>query len=380
MTEIKNEKMVYQGPVTVRFDGLYGNFATITINSERTRATINNKYTQPHVYFVGEVYASVTILDHKGNQCYNQAFIGDSFYQPNEVSVTIGEGYKFIFHHREPSREFIVDNCGNAVPQKCLDTVFIIENNELVKITDELIFLGYNDWNFAKAMIDVTNQKVNIQINAGKPHPSFGKTLYAFITVKNEQHQSIYSKMFYGDDYNAADIVSLDFKEGYKLLTYHTEPSHRLILHDRHGHTFNLFRKFNHFLLSGSNLIQTNEGFDFFGLENYNFANISIDHSEGIMKVQIEEGQPNIHFGNVEYAKINVMDNQNRSVYSEIFRGNTQNKAREDTIDLKENYTLTIEHMEPYRLKIYMDDNLITTQNVCNKYIVKNQKLVAIPS
>ncbi|WP_125153290.1 putative mucin/carbohydrate-binding domain-containing protein [Clostridium rectalis] len=110
----------------------------------------------------------------------------------------------------------------------------IILNYKLRKkstlVNQEINFLGISDNLFAKATVDLQNEKLNVKVLNRTPHDYFPNEQYAKIEILDEFNNVTYTKIIYGTNASLEDSIET-LKEGYKIRLYHREPS-RLKIRD----------------------------------------------------------------------------------------------------------------------------------------------------
>ena len=88
------------------------------------------------------------------------------------------------------------------------------------------------------------------------------------------------------------------------------------------------------------------------GLGDFNFAEIITDLKENKINIKINKGKPHIYF-NDTYAKIQLINQDNKIIYDKEFRGDKWENASTQTLNIKLGDKIKIFHREPDRLQIF---------------------------
>ncbi|KRU27464.1 chitin-binding protein [Clostridium sporogenes] len=94
-----------------------------------------------------------------------------------------------------------------------------------------------------------------------------------------------------------------------------------------------------------SNYKGSNFTFDFKGLGDWLFGQLSLDLSSNEAKIDIKKGQPHVYFKD-SYASLSIKDNEGNTVYTKDFIGDKTNEALVKNIHIKTGYYITIKHQE----------------------------------
>nr|WP_205606603.1 putative mucin/carbohydrate-binding domain-containing protein [Clostridium sporogenes] len=127
----------------------------------------------------------------------------------------------------------------------------------------------------------------------------------------------------------------------------------------------------NYKLRTKSTLV--NQEIDFLGISDNLFATATVDLQNQKLNVKVLNKTPHDYFPNEEYAKIEILDQNNNITYTKTINGT--NAALENSSQtLKEGYKIRLYHREPSRLKI-RDNKTALTNNQINALIVTSQGL-----
>lgn len=92
------------------------------------------------------------------------------------------------------------------------------------------------------------------------------------------------------------------------------------------------------------------------GLGNSEFANIKTDLEKNRLKISTLGNEPHSYFNNA-YAEIEVLNENNVSIYKKDYIGNKKTDKAEEIVDIKPGYKIKIYHSEPNgRLKLFDSD------------------------
>ncbi|NFK79214.1 enhancing factor [Clostridium botulinum] len=127
----------------------------------------------------------------------------------------------------------------------------------------------------------------------------------------------------------------------------------------------------NYKLRTKSTLV--NQEIDFLGISDNLFATATVDLENQKLNVKVLNKTPHDYFLNEQYAKIEILDQNNNVTYTKVITGT--NAVLEDSKQtLKEGYKIRVYHCEPSRLKI-RDNKTALTNNKTNTLIVTSQGL-----
>ncbi|NFF78073.1 enhancing factor [Clostridium sporogenes] len=127
----------------------------------------------------------------------------------------------------------------------------------------------------------------------------------------------------------------------------------------------------NYKLRTRSTLV--NQEIDFLGISDNLFATATVDLENQKLNMKVLNKTPHDYFPNEQYAKIEILDQNNNVTYTKVITGT--NAVLEDSKQtLKEGYKIRLYHREPSRLKI-RDNKTALTNNQINTLIVTSQGL-----
>lgn len=87
----------------INMDGLNNIFATIRVDTARSNIHVDVSYTQPHSYFPGRLFASITIKDRDQHIVFFKEIPGTNAILSSD-SIPYGPGYTLELFNEEPSR------------------------------------------------------------------------------------------------------------------------------------------------------------------------------------------------------------------------------------------------------------------------------------
>lgn len=155
---------------------------------------------------------------------------------------------------------------------------------------------------------------------------------------------------------------------------YSTNSSNKLYILDNHYlkvKEANNNVTLNYKLRTKSTLV--NQEIDFLGISDNLFATATVDLENQKLNVKVLNKTPHDYFPNEQYAKIEILDQNNNITYTKTINGT--NAALENSSQtLKEGYKIRVYHCEPSRLKI-RDNKTALTNNKTNTLIVTSQGL-----
>ncbi|GAE02585.1 enhancing factor [Clostridium botulinum B str. Osaka05] len=155
---------------------------------------------------------------------------------------------------------------------------------------------------------------------------------------------------------------------------YNTNSSDKLYTFDNHYlkvKETNNNVTLNYKLRTKSTLV--NQEIDFLGISDNLFATATVDLENQKLNVKVLNKTPHDYFPNEQYAKIEILDQNNNITYTKTINGT--NAALENSNQtLKEGYKIRVYHCEPSRLKI-RDNKTALTNNKTNTLIVTSQGL-----
>lgn len=155
---------------------------------------------------------------------------------------------------------------------------------------------------------------------------------------------------------------------------YSTNRSNKLYILDNHYlkvKETNNNVTLNYKLRTKSTLV--NQEIDFLGISDNLFATATVDLENQKLNMKVLNKTPHDYFPNEQYAKIEILDQNNNVTYTKVITGT--NAALENSSQtLKEGYKIRLYHREPSRLKI-RDNKTALTNNQTNTLIVTSQGL-----
>ncbi len=103
-------------------------FSTTTYDLNAGTMTVKTEGGQPHVYFPGQTYASIEVLDTQGNRVFFKDYIGDANMEAAVETFPVEVGYQIKIHHKEPQDRLLFQSqCLNS-----RESEYIVPNNQAV--------------------------------------------------------------------------------------------------------------------------------------------------------------------------------------------------------------------------------------------------------
>ncbi|EOV3185515.1 putative mucin/carbohydrate-binding domain-containing protein, partial [Enterococcus faecalis] len=218
---------------TINYNGLSGyRFATFKTNFNDGTGTFDVTLENPHAYYSGELYASMKILDEKGETVFSKDIEGTAV-KTSSDTFPLKEGYKVVIYHAEIKRMDLTTP--NLLDTNQTTNTLLVKNgylmnveNELVEAASDLItFKGYNNKEFATIKANYEEQTVAIDIINEKPHTYYGSDIYASIQVHDDNGTLLYEKTMQGKNVSL-ESMTVPLKENYTIKIFHDETKTRL--------------------------------------------------------------------------------------------------------------------------------------------------------
>ncbi|EUJ39147.1 putative enhancing factor (viral) [Listeria weihenstephanensis FSL R9-0317] len=296
-----NMKVLKSSAVSIQkmqFTGLSYTYATANIDTEAGTFELNSILSSPHVYFGSSEYASVEILDEKGNSIFKQVMTGSG--SPVGVfTANIKTGYLIKLRLAEPSRFSMTGN-SKAMTNKDVNQTFEVTKYGLTNLA--------------------------MGVDAKDALAEYKEKLIAF--ANQIEKNPIVSK-----EANANSITRLK-----KMLSYLDTPD-RTALEQRYKD-----------LIAENNLAEdiiTGEKikFQMKGLGDRNFASLVLDLDNETATAANVAGKPHNYFPD-SYAFIKIYNQRGKEVLATDYLGNTSIPERKTDVSIKTGYFITVMHQE----------------------------------
>ncbi|MBC1501309.1 enhancing factor (viral) [Listeria weihenstephanensis] len=365
------------------------NFANLRVNLETNKATITQNAGEPHWYFAG-TYATAKITNSKGKEVFAKDFNGRGNAVASENNVPIAVGDFITVTHQESAGRLIATNeqtgerygtyqeatyliTADGLKKVATTTIPKPNPNEITGQNFEFKFNGLSDWNFASTVLDISNKKMEVKQNAGEPHWYVDDT-YASIKLYDSRGKLVYTKDFKGRGNVASSLDNLKIDQGYYITIMHWENQNRLLFTNLDTKEAYVTSKQATYKVTSDGLLKVTEDsipkpsladidgdmftYKFFGLGDWNFANLSVDLTQMGLTFAKNAGQPHVYFDKTApYASIQVKDQDGSEVYSYTMIGNENLETVLKKIKLEPGYYLIINHREANgRLKMMVDN------------------------
>lgn len=222
------------------------------------------------------------------------------------------------------------------------------------------------------------NYSIGYDIYGWKKSAGYNVTLpYMFINnvLSNnmEKYSESYSNMILANNslnkYEALKLINLAIKE--EPLNYEAwKIKLQILLSDpstKQSEIVNIINELNYTFseyptIKNDILFQTNKkniDFRFLGLGDWNniYANLSIDFTTNTISLQTYDSQPHVYFNNKTYEKIEILDENNKIIYTKNFIGDEMQKSNLKEIPMKLGYKIRLTSQEPNRIKIFNNND-----------------------
>ncbi|MDT2261632.1 putative mucin/carbohydrate-binding domain-containing protein [Paenibacillus larvae] len=236
-------------------------------------------------------------------------------------------------------------------------------------INQSIQFLGYNDEQFAELKTHLNEQKAVFQVTSKDPHWKFENEKYAGIQVFDENKKVIFDKEIEGKNVPTGQ-ESIPLKEGYTIKIFHAETENRLKSDD--SIYINPKNNENTFIVTKYGLINTlfiNQSIRFLGYNDEQFAELKTHLDQQKAVFYVTDKNPHWKFENEKYAAIQVFDENKKVIFDKEIEGKNVPTGQE-SIPLKEGYTIKIFHAETENRLKSDDSNLINPQSNENTFKV----------
>ncbi|MBV7570332.1 putative mucin/carbohydrate-binding domain-containing protein [Pseudomonas sp. PDM27] len=290
----------------VYLNGLVGVFCTVAVDVSRGTVVVDVVSESPHSYFVGEVYAAVTLRDDRGRVVFSRMMMGDKttlFHQ----ELAIEKDFTVAIFHKEPSRL----TASNSAASQLIDEVS--QTNRLKVTVQGLV-------NVELGTDSGANLKSAIEKCVGVFEQSPHLVLHADYPVKNDLRQAINS---------FAEPIRSELFERYRAVEFFPPAFNRSL--------------FGSVMTWG---LQGNGGRDI-GYLKMKLALQRLD-------IVLSGGAAHEYFSSV-YMSVVVKSASGEIVYFRELRGDESEEASTVTLPFAPGSTVSVMHREPTRCWIVKD-------------------------
>lgn len=237
-------------------------------------------------------------------------------------------------------------------------------------LLQEFNFKGLGDSTFAQLYFYADKSySCKLITKAVKPHSYIDKE-YTTITVMDNKKNTVYSKKYIGNQLQQAQSEALDLKEGYYLVINKTEPS-RFVTNHNDQLKQNETNPYMYMVRNGKleRIDDKNRILHFLGLGNSEYATLKVDYNTMNLTLVTNNVKPHQYFTS-SYEKIEVLDLQDKVIYSKDFIGNKQLEAETEKVPFEIGYKIRLTGSEhSSRVKSYDDNNIVKPIELSEKMV-----------
>ncbi|QHZ52998.1 putative mucin/carbohydrate-binding domain-containing protein [Paenibacillus larvae] len=349
-------------------------FAELRTNLNQQQAVFHVTDKDPHYRFENEKYAGIQVFDENKKVIFDKEIEGTNVPTGQEI-IPLKEGYTIKIFHAETENRLISDD-SNLINPKSNENTLIMTRYGLKNVGSFIQFLGYNDKQFAEFKTDLNQQQAVFHVIDKDPHYRFENEKYAGIQVLDENKKIIFDKEIQGTDVPTGQ-ESIPLKEGYTIKIYHAETKNRLkndsdLINPKSNENMLIVTKYG--LINPSTSF-INQSIQFLGYNDEQFAELKTHLNEQKAVFQVTSKDPHWKFENEKYAGIQVFDENKKVIFDKEIEGKNVPTGQE-SIPLKEGYTIKIFHAETEN-RLKSDDSIyINPKNNENTFIVTKYGLI----
>ncbi|ARF67479.1 hypothetical protein B7C51_06090 [Paenibacillus larvae subsp. pulvifaciens] len=349
-------------------------FAELRTNLNQQQAVFHVTDKDPHYRFENEKYAGIQVFDENKKVIFDKEIEGTNVPTGQEI-IPLKEGYTIKIFHAETENRLISDD-SNLINPNSNENTLIMTKNGLKNVGSFIQFLGYNDKQFAEFKTDLNQQQAVFHVIDKDPHYRFENEKYAAIQVLDENKKIIFDKEIQGTDVPTGQ-ESIPLKEGYTIKIYHAETKNRLkndsdLINPKTNENMLIVTKYG--LINPSTSF-INQSIQFLGYNDEQFAELKTHLNEQKAVFQVTSKDPHWKFENEKYAGIQVFDENKKVIFDKEIEGKNVPTGQE-SIPLKEGYTIKIFHAETEN-RLKSDDSIyINPKNNENTFIVTKYGLI----
>lgn len=360
------------------------NFAYLALHLDTKTAEIANNAGKVHNYVAG-TYASIKIYNQKGKEILAKDYLGNTSIPASKTSIDIDTGYFITVTHEEPASRLLITNevTGERYPASKQAT-YVITEDGLKKVDASAIpvadtsemngsifnfdFFGPSFWNLANVVVDVPKKVVTVKQLEGEPYWDF-KGDYASIKIYDGEGKQLYSQGLNGVTRTTSKDIAI--AEGYYITVTHQEYEQNLTITNKDTKQMYQASETNTYKVTADGLVKVASvpvpdpnilngeqfGFQFLGLGNWTFANVTVDLKTKELNLTPNGIIPHSYSGETSpYASIKVRDKDGIETFSRVIIGNVNVGSVKGNAKLKVGDYVLINHMEaPSRLKNSID-------------------------
>ncbi|MCO5542241.1 putative mucin/carbohydrate-binding domain-containing protein [Enterococcus faecalis] len=237
-------------------------------------------------------------------------------------------------------------------------------------LLQEFTLKGLGDSTFAQLYF-YADKSYNCKLitKSVQPHSYVDKE-YATITVMDNKKNTVYSKKYIGNQLQQAQSESLDLKEGYYLVINKTEPS-RFATNHNNQLKQNETNPYMYIVRNGKleRIDDKNRSLHFLGLGDSEYATLKVDYNAMNLTLITNNVKPHQYFTS-SYEKIEILDLQDKIIYSKDFIGNKQLESETEKIPFEIGYKIRLTGSEhSLRVKSYDDNNIVKPIDLSEKIV-----------
>lgn len=114
----------------IAFKGIQYDFAYLKTELQRQKMTVDVFLERPHLYYAGELYASIQVFDEAGKQIYEKMIEGTNV-QKEKIELPLKEGYQIKIFHAETKNRLRGSTAG-LINLATKTNVLLLKNGHLV--------------------------------------------------------------------------------------------------------------------------------------------------------------------------------------------------------------------------------------------------------
>lgn len=288
---------------TIELNGLSGKFGSIEVNNEYSHIFIDINSVEPHSYFPGKIFTTISIKDRNQNIVFHKELMGDD-QKPSIDKILFGPAYTLEIFHEEPSRN-------NIFPESHA----VIDKDNKLSIF-ELTRQGLKNKNLNTPVEE--NLETRIEDAAAKSRA----VPHLFLHKHHPDRDNISLAI---DSFNPTKKAELE--EKYKdLYLSHQNTIPKVVTGNRFS-------------------------WNQYGLVELNPIEIEFNLEPETITIKYGAIIPHSYFSSI-YLAIWVHDENNNTLLCQEFRGDVQTLAFSQSLPFKQGSKISILHLEPARAPI----------------------------
>ncbi|WP_255290165.1 putative mucin/carbohydrate-binding domain-containing protein [Bacillus cereus] len=343
-------------------------FANINFNKLTKKMKIDLKAGKPHWKF-DETYASIKIQKPSGQVLYYKEIYGDKEQnaETENISVEVGDFIE-LTHKEGKGRATLINKEDQKQENIGCRVMYKVTNSGLEKVEkmpEETILngnqftwslLGGYDKEFAKLDFNRQDEKLKVDLKAGKPHWNFDET-YASIKIQKPSGQVVYNKDIYGNKDLSAETKDIPVQMGDFIELAHKEGKGRAILINKEDQKQEnigcrvMYKVTNSGLervgkMPEETILNGNQfTWSLLGSYDEEFAKLDFNRQDEKLKVDLKAGKPHWKFDET-YASIEIQKPSGQVVYNKDIYGNKDLSAETKDIPVQIGDFIELTHKE----------------------------------